>query len=165
MKTKTLTLFLLLILTKSFAQNERKNLFPIEVKRKFLSIKYIYDRQTIENPLALQIPMLQARDTEVNVEFLKFKQQRKVAQIVNFASVGITLYSLFNREKVSNELYWGTFAGTALFSGYLNARSNKHLVKSIVRYNEVVSENKIGLILDKSFQNQVIGGLGFSHSF
>lgn len=165
MKTSTLILFLLLILTKSFAQNERKNLFPIEVKSKFLSIKYIYDRQTIENPLALQIPMLQAQDTEVNVEFLKFKQQRKAVQIVSFASVGITLYSLFNREKVSNELYWGTFAGTALISGYLNVRSNKHLVKSILRYNEVVLENKIGLILDKPFQNQTVIGLGFSHSF
>ena len=165
MKTSTLIFFLLLIFIKSFAQNDRKNLFPIEVKSKFLSIKYIYDRQTIENPLALQIPMLQARDNEVNVEFLKFKQQRKAAQIVNFASVGITLYSLFNREKVSNELYWGTFAVTALISGYLNARSNKHLVKSILRYNEVVSENKIGLILDKSYQNQAIVKLGFSHSF
>jgi hypothetical protein len=165
MKTKILTIFLLLILTKSFAQNERKNLFPIEVKSKFLSIKYIYDRQTIENPLALQIPMLQAQDTEVNVEFLKFKQQRKAVQIVSFASVGITIYSLFNREKVSNELYWGTFAGTALISGYLNARSNKHLVKSILRYNEVVLENKIGLILDKSFQNQAVVGIGFSHNF
>lgn len=165
MKTSILTFFLLLIFTKSFAQTDRKNLFPIEVKRKFLSIKYIYDRQTIENPLALQIPMLQARDTEVNVEFLKFKQQRKAAQIINFATLGVTIYSLFNREKVSNELYWGTFAGTALISGYLNVRSNKHLVKSIIRYNEVISENKIGLILDKSFQNQAVVGFGFSHSF
>ena len=165
MKTKVLTFLLLLIFTKSFAQNDRKNLYPIEVKRKFLSIKFIYDRQTIENPLALQIPMLQARDTEVNVEFLKFKQQRKLAQIVNLATLGVTVYSLFNREKVSNELYWGTFAGTVLISGYLNIKSNKHLVKSIIRYNEVVSENKIGLMLDKSFQNQAVVGLGFSHSF
>ena len=165
MKAKVLTIFLLLILTKSFAQNEPKNLYPIEVKKKFLSIKFIYDRQTIENPLALQIPMLQARDTEVNVEFLKFKQQRKLAQIVNLASLGITFYSLFNREKVSNELYWGTFAGTVLVSGYLNIKSNIHLGKAINRYNEVVSQNKIGLMLDKSFQNQAVVGLGFSHSF
>ncbi len=165
MKTSTLTLFLLLIFTKSFAQNERKNLFPIEVKRKFLSIKYIYDRQTIENPLALQIPMLQARDTEVNVEFLKFKQQRKAVQVMSLISTGFSLYAIFNREKVSSEVYWGTFGGTVLVSAYLNARSNKHLVKSILRYNEVVSENKIGLILDKSFQNQAVVGVSFSHRF
>jgi hypothetical protein len=165
LKTNILTLFLLLILTKSFAQNERKNLYPIEVKKKFLGIKYIYDRQTIENPLALQIPMLQARDTEVNVEFLKFKQQRKAVQIISLVSTGFSLYTIFNREKVSSGVYWGTFGGTVLVSGYLNIRSNQHLAKALVRYNEVVSENKIGLILDKSFQNQAVVGVGFSHSF
>jgi hypothetical protein len=165
LKTKTLTLFLLLIFTKSFAQNERKNLYPIEVKKKFLNIKYIYDRQTIENPLALQIPMLQARDTEVNVEFLKFKQQRKAVQIISLVSTGFSLYTIFNREKVSSEIYWGTFGGTVLVSGYLNIKSNQHLAKALIRYNEVVSENKIGLILDKSFQNQAVVGVGFLHSF
>jgi hypothetical protein len=154
-----------LILTKSFAQNERKNLYPIEVKKKFLGIKYIYDRQTIENPLALQIPMLQARDTEVNVEFLKFKQQRKAVQIISSVSTVFSLYTIFNREKVSSEVYWGTFGGTVLVSGYLNIRSNQHLAKALIRYNEVVSENKIGLIIDKSFQNQAVVGVGFSHSF
>jgi hypothetical protein len=165
MKTNTLTLFLLLIFTKSFAQNERKNLFPIEVKRKFLSIKYIYDRQTIENPLALQIPMLQARDTEVNVEFLKFKQQRKAVQIVSLVSTAFSLYTIFNREKVSSELYWGTFAGTTLISGYLNVKSNQHLAKAINRYNEVISENKIGLVFDKSFDNQPITSISLIHKF
>jgi hypothetical protein len=165
MKKSILTLFLLLIFTKSFAQNDRKNLFPIEVKKKFLGTKFIYDRQTIENPLGLQIPMLQARDAEVNVEFLKFKQQRKAVQIVSLISTGLSLYTIFNREKVSSEVYWGTFGGTVLLSGYLNVRSNQHLAKAINRYNEVVSENKIGLILDKSFQNQAILGVGILHSF
>jgi hypothetical protein len=165
MKKSILTLFLLLIFSKSFAQNDRKNLFQIEVKKKFLGTKFIYDRQTIENPLGLQIPMLQARDTEVNVEFLKFKQQRKAVQIVSLISTGLSLYTIFNREKVSSEVYWGAFAGTALISGYLNIKSNQHLGKAINRYNEVVSENKIGLILDKSFQNQAILGVGILHSF
>lgn len=165
MKKSILTLFLLLIFTKSFAQNERKNLFSIEVKRRFLGTKFIYDRQTIENPLALQIPMLQVRDTQVNVEFLKFKQQRKTVQIVSLASTAFSLYTIFNREKVSSEVYWGTFGGTVLLSGYLNIRSNQHLGKAINRYNEVIAENKIGLILDKSFHNQVVLGVGFSHSF
>ena len=130
-----------------------------------MSIKYIYDRQTIESPLALQIPMLQARDTEVNVEFLKFKQQRKVVQIISLVSTGFSLYTIFNREKVSSEVYWGVFGGTVLISGYLNIKSNRHLGKAITRYNEVISENKIGLIFDKSFDNQAIMGVGISHSF
>jgi hypothetical protein len=40
-----------------------------------------------------------------------------------------------------------------------------HLGKAIRRYNEVVSENKIGLVFDKSFDNQAILGVEISHSF
>ena len=140
-------------------------LFPIEVKQKFLGTKFIYDRQTIENPLGLQIPLLQLRDTEVNVEYLTFKKQRKAVQVVSFISTAFSLYTIFNREKVSNEVYWGTFGGTVLISGYLNIKSNLHLGKAIKRYNEVISENRIGLVFDKSFDNQSILGIGISHSF
>ena len=165
MKIRILLIFLIGFYSKSFAQIDRKMLFPIEVKQKFLGTKFIYDRQTIENPLGLQIPLLQLRDTEVNVEYLTFKKQRKAVQVVSFISTAFSLYTIFNREKVSNEVYWGTFGGTVLISGYLNIKSNLHLGKAIKRYNEVISENKIGLVFDKSFDNQPILSLGISHSF
>lgn len=165
MKIRILLIFLIGFYSKSFAQIDKKLLFPIEVKQKFLGTKFIYDRQTIENPLALQIPLLQLRDTEVNVEYLTFKKQRKTVQIVSLISTGFSLYTIFNREKVSNGVYWGTFGGTVLISGYLNIKSNIHLSKAIKRYNEVVSENRVGLIFDKSFDNQAILGVGISHSF
>ena len=130
-----------------------------------MGTKFIYDRQTIENPLGLQIPLLQLRDTEVNVEYLTFKKQRKAVQVVSFISTAFSLYTIFNREKVSNEVYWGTFGGTVLISGYLNIKSNLHLGKAIKRYNEVISENRVGLVFDKSFDNQSILGIGISHSF
>jgi hypothetical protein len=164
-KIRILLIILIGYYSKSFAQIDRKMLFPIEVKQNFLGTKFIYDRQTIENPLALQIPLLQARDTEVNVAFLTFKKQRKAVQIVSLISTGFSLYTIFNREKVSSEAYWGTFGGTVLISGYLNIKSNQHLGKAIKRYNEVVSENKIGLVFDKSIDNQAILGVGISHSF
>lgn len=165
MKIRTLLIILIGFYSKSFAQIDRKVLFPIEVKQNFWGTKFIYDRQTIENPLGLQIPLLQVRDTKVNVEYLTFKKQRKVVQIVSLISTGFSLYTIFNREKVSNGVYWGTFGGTVLVSGYLNIKSNVHLGKAIKRYNEVISENKIGLVFDKSFDNQAILGLGISHSF
>ena len=165
MKIRILLILLIGFYSKSFAQIDRKILFPIEVKQKFLGTKFIYDRQTIENPLGLQIPLLQARDTEVNVEYLTFKKQRKAIQVVSFVSTVFSLYTIFNREKVSNEVYWGTFGGTVLISGYLNIKSNLHLGKAIKRYNEVISENKVGLVFDKSFDNQSILSLGISHSF
>ena len=165
MKISILFIFLIGFYSKSFAQNDRKTLFPIEVKQSFWGTKFIYDRQTLENPLALQIPLLQLRDTEVNVEYLTFKKQRKTVQIVSLISTGFSLYTIFNREKVSNEAYWGVLGGTVLISGYLNIKSNIHLSKAIKRYNEVVSENRVGLIFDKSFDNQAIFGVGISHSF
>jgi hypothetical protein len=164
-KIRILLIFLIGFYTKSFAQIDRKMLFPIEVKQKFLGTKFIYDRQIIENPLGLQIPLLQLRDTEVNLEYLTFKKQRKTVQILSLVSTGFSLYTIFNREKVSNGVYWGTFGGTVLISGYLNIKSNMHLSKAIKRYNEVVSENKVGLVFDKSFDNQSILGVGISHSF
>jgi hypothetical protein len=164
-KIRILLIFLIGFNSKSFAQIDRKMLFPIEVKQKFLGTKFIYDRQIIENPLGLQIPLLQARDTEVNVEYLTFKKQRKAVQVISLVSTVFSLYTIFNREKVSSEVYWGTLGGTVLLSGYLNIKSNQHLSRAIKRYNEVISENKVGLILDKSFDNQAILCIGISHSF
>ena len=165
MKIRILLIFLIGFYSKSFAQIDRKFLFPIEVKQNILGTKFIYDRQIIENPLGLQIPLLQLRDTEVNFEYLTFKKQRKAVQIVSLISTGFSLYTIFNREKVSSGTYWGVFGGTVLISGYLNVKSNIHLGKAIRKYNEVVSENKIGFIFDKSFDNQAILGVGILHSF
>ena len=165
MKIRILLIFLVGFYAKSFAQIDRKMLFPIEVKQNFLGTKFIYDRQIIENPLGLQIPLLQLRDTEVNVEYLTFKKQRKAVQVISLISTVFSLYTIFNREKVSNGVYWGTFGGTVLISGYLNIKSNQHLSKALRRYNEVISENKIGLVFDKSIDNQVVLGVGILHGF
>lgn len=165
MKIRILIFFLVCFYSQSFGQIEKKALYPIEIKQKIWNTTFIYDRQTIENPLALQIPLLQARDIEVNVEFLTFKKQRKLVQTINLLSAGFSLYTVFNREKVSNGAYWSVLGGTTLLSSYLNFKSNKHLVKAIKRYNEVITDNKLGLVFDKSFNNPVIIGVGFVHSF
>jgi len=164
-RIRILLILLIGCYSKSFAQIDRKVLCPIEVKQNTLGTKFIYDRQIIENPLGLQIPLLQLRDTEVNFEYLTFKKQRKAVQIVSLISTGFSLYTIFNREKVSSETYWGIFGSTVLISGYLNIKSNVHLGKALKRYNEVISENKIGLIFDKSIDNQSILGVGISHRF
>ena len=135
------------------------------MKQKFFGTKFIYDRQIIENPLGLQIPLLQLRDTKVNLEYLTFKKQRKAVQVISLITTGFSLYTIFNREKVSNEIYWGTVGGLGFVSFYLNIKSNLHLSKAIKRYNLVISENKVGLIFDKSFDNQAVLGVGISHNF
>jgi len=96
---------------------------------------------------------------------LTFKKQRKAVQVISLITTGFSLYTIFNREKVSNEIYWGTVAGLGFVSFYLNIKSNLHLSKAIKQYNLVISENKVGLIFDKSFDNQAVLGVGISHNF
>ena len=52
---------------------QEKRLIPIEEVSGVWSRKFMYNRQLIDHPLALQIPLMEAKDPEINVEFLKFK--------------------------------------------------------------------------------------------
>lgn len=150
---------------KTFAQEEKRTLYPIAVKRQLFGVKFIYDRQIIDNASALQIPLLQARDSKVNVEFLTYKQQQRLVKLINIVPAGLSLYTIFNRDKVSSGFYWSTVGGTLLISSYLNVKSNIHLSKAINRYNEVISSNQIGLNIQTTPLQQAVVGIGLKHNF
>lgn len=138
----------------------------IAVERNFWGMKYIYERQTIENPLALQIPLLQMQDPEVSSRFLKFKSQRKAMQWVNIASAGVSLYTIFNRDKVSNNFYWTSLGSALVITTYLNFRSTIHLSKSIARYNQLqLQQSRIGLSINQTSDQTPVIGLGWTQSF
>lgn len=159
-------LFLLLMLaSKSFAQEAKKTLYPIYIKRTFWGVKFLYDRQTLDHASALQIPMLQAQDPKVSVEFLTYQQQQKLVKLINIIPAGVSLYTIFNRDKVSSGFYWTTVGTTLLVSSYLNIKSNTHLSKAINRYNEVISSNQIGLNVQTTVDKQAILGIGLIHNF
>jgi len=165
MKTKILICFLLCIGFKTFAQEEKRTLYPISVKRQLFGVKFIYDRQIIDNASALQIPLLQARDPKVNVEFLTYKQQQKLVKLINIIPAGVSLYTVFNRDKVSSGFYWSTVGTTLLISTYLNVKANMHLSNAINRYNEVIRNNEIGLNVQTTPDRQAIVGVGLKHNF
>jgi hypothetical protein len=138
----------------------------IAVERNFWGMKYIYERQTIENPLALQIPLLQMQDPEVSSRFLKFKSQRKAMQWVNIASAGVSLYTIFNRDKVSNNFYWTSLGSALVITTYLNFRSTVHLSKSIARYNQLqLQQSRIGLSINQTSDQTPVIGLGWKQTF
>ncbi len=138
----------------------------IAVERNFWGMKYIYERQTIENPLALQILLLQMQDPEVSSRFLKFKSQRKAMQWVNIASAGVSLYTIFNRDKVSNNFYWTSLGSALVITTYLNFRSTIHLSKSIARYNQLqLQQSRIGLSINQTSDQTPVIGLGWTQSF
>lgn len=149
-----------------FAQSINTKLQVIQVESKLFGTKYIYEHQTIDNPLALQIPLLQLKDPEVSRAFLRFKQQRKVVQTIGFCSTLFSLYAILNRDKVSNGTYWTVVGTTAVVSGYLNIKSNIHLYKSVERYNNLVGSNQVGIKLEQyPFGKETLVGLAFKHEF
>ncbi|WP_044172303.1 hypothetical protein [Flectobacillus major] len=147
-------------------QGQQKELKFITAEKRFLGVRFIYDRQIINNPLALQIPMLQLRDPEVSREFLMYKSQRQAVQWLSLISAGVSLYTIFNRDKVSDGFYWGTVGGTLLVNSYLNIKSNIHLGRAVNRFNQqVLLQNQIGLSMETLPTQQTVAGLSWRHSF
>ena len=120
-----------------FAQNTPKR-YPIEPTGKLFGAKFIYDRQSIHDPMALQIPILQLQDPEASREFLQFKAMQRTNKVLQLIPAAISIYTIFNREKVSDGFYWTSFGTSILVSGYIGFRANSHLTQSINRYNQVI---------------------------
>lgn len=144
MKIKQLVIFLLSFIPfLCHSQDEVKTkLYPIEQKQSIFDNKYIYKRQIIDSPSALQIPLLEAKDPEISYEFLTFKKQRKTMGWVSGLSTAVALYSFLSKDKVSDGFYWSIVGGTALFNIYLGTVSMKHFNKALDRYNELAKSNQ-----------------------
>ncbi len=154
-----------LISTKLKAQKNRTDLFEIEIKKHIFGTKYIYDRQFSRNPLVLQIPILQAKDSEASFEFIKYKNRRKLAKWIGIIPTGLSIYALFNDVTVSDAVYWSTAGATFLLSTYIDIKANQHLKNSIARYNFVIKSNHLSFEINQINQNQKIVELGYQYQF
>jgi hypothetical protein len=148
------------------AQKERKDLYEIEEHKNIFGTKYIYDRQHTRNPLILQIPILQAKDSEASFEFLKYQNRKKLANILGILPTGLSIYALFNAKGVSDALYWSTAGATFLLSSYIDYKANQHLKNAVARYNFVIKSSHVSFEIEKLNQNHGTSmGVGFAHSF
>ena len=138
-----ISLFFLLIVTSSAWAQERK-LIPIQEVQGFWSRKFVYDRQVIDHPLALQIPLLDAKDPEINVEFLKFKRQRKLSSWLAGFSTVFAFSTYLSKGSISEGFYWSAVGGVALANVYIGTISNRHFNNALKRYNEL-SKAQMGI--------------------
>lgn len=99
--------------------------------------KFIYDRQIIDHPLALQIPLMEARDPEISVEFLKFKRQRKLSNWLSGLSTVLAFSTYLSKGSISDGFYWSAVGGVAIANVYIGTVSNKHFNRALKRYNEL----------------------------
>jgi hypothetical protein len=114
-------------------------LYPIEPTRKVFGPRFVYDRQLISDPAMLQIPILQSKDPEASLAFLKYKQLKQTNRILQLIPAGISIYTLFNRDKISDEFFWISVGSSFVISTVIDLKANKHLARSINRYNQVVT--------------------------
>ena len=127
-------------------QAARESLFQIEQIQQGFTNKFVYKRQVIENPLALQIPLLEAKDPEVSLEFNTFKRQRKLMTWISSAGLAVSFYSLLNPGHVTDGFYLSAIGTAALVNVYVGSVSMRHLKRALKKYNSLAGEEpKISL--------------------
>jgi hypothetical protein len=123
---------------------QEKRLIPIEEVSGVWSRKFMYNRQLIDHPLALQIPLMEAKDPEINVEFLKFKRQRKLSSWLAGFSTVFAFSTYLSKGSISEGFYWSAVGGVALANVYIGTISNRHFNNALKRYNEL-SKTQMGI--------------------
>lgn len=137
--------FSIVVSLSTFAQHDSNtSLAPIETKQSPWGKEFIYKKQLIDDPLMLQIPLLEAKDPEISYEFLTYKNQRKTMRYISGISTLVALYSFIDQNKVSNGFYWSVVGSTVIANIFLGAISNKHLYKALHKYN-TLADRKISL--------------------
>jgi len=123
---------------------QEKRLIPIEEVSGVWSRKFMYNRQLIDHPLALQIPLMEAKDPEINVEFLKFKRQRQLSNWLAGFSTVFAFSTYLSKGSISEGFYWSAVGGVALANVYIGTISNRHFNNALKRYNEL-SKAQMGI--------------------
>lgn len=139
MKIKHLGIILfVLISAQAMAQEaSRERMYPIEQIQQGFRTKYVYKRQVIENPLALQIPLLESKDPEVSLEFHRYKTQRKLINLISGVGLGLSVYSFIRPGEISDGFNLSTIGAAALAKLYLGTISIRHLNRALSRYNQL----------------------------
>lgn len=131
-----------LLSAQVIAQSEENGrLYSIEEIQQGFRKKYVYKRQVIENPLALQIPLLESKDPEVSLEFYRYKSQRRVMNWISSVGLGLSVYSFLKPGKISDGFNLSTIGTAALLNIYLGTVSMRHLNRALFRYNQLAKSN------------------------
>lgn len=120
-------------------QTTEERLYRIDQVQQGFSMKFVYKRQIIDSPLALQIPLLEAKDPEISFEFNKFKQQRKLMTWISSVGLGLSVYSLIKPGQVTEGFYFSTVGTAALVNIYVGTVSMRHFKRALKRYNDLAS--------------------------
>ena len=103
-----------------FGQSEgKKELFPIVETHSGFKKQFVYKRQLIDNPLALQIPLLEAMDPIVSREFLIYKRQQSHIKWISGVTALLSFYTLLKKDAVSDG-FLESSVGICVYTKYRN---------------------------------------------
>lgn len=140
MKSKLL-LFFIILSGPLFGQTElKKELFPIVESQTGFRKQYVYKRQLIDNPLALQIPLLEAHDPFISREFLIYKRQQNHIKWISGITAILSFYTFLRKDDVSDGFYWSVVGGSAVANLYFGSVSVRHFKRALNRYNELAND-------------------------
>lgn len=142
-KIKHLGIILFVLISARVMAQEasRERMYPIEQIQQGFRTKYVYKRQVIENPLALQIPLLESKDPEVSLEFHRYKTQRKLINLISGVGLGLSVYSFIRPGEISDGFNLSTIGAAALAKLYLGTISIRHLNRALSRYNQLAQSS------------------------
>jgi hypothetical protein len=132
----------------------KKEWFPIERSTRGFRTHFVYKRQVLENPLALQIPLMEMQDPEINREFLTYKRQQNHIKWISSGTLALSLYSLMKKDAVSDGFYWSVVGASALANVYFGSVSMRHFNRALSRYNALGNEQKAKISLQISTNGQ-----------
>lgn len=75
----------------------------------------------------------------LNAYFKKYKANKTASAVLNIASFGLSLYSIFDWRRNDKDFNWYTFGGGLLLggvSGYLDAKGNENLRNAALAFDE-----------------------------
>ena len=133
---------------------DKKEWFPIERSSRGVRTHFVYKRQVLENPLALQIPLMEMQDPEINREFLTYKRQQNHIKWISSGTLALSLYSLMKKDAVSDGFYWSVVGASALANVYFGSVSMRHFNRALNRYNALGNEQKTKISLQISTNGQ-----------
>jgi len=165
-KSKLLLFFIVLSGPILGQKESRKELFPIVETQTGFRKQFVYKRQLIDNPLALQIPLLEAQDPFVSREFLIYKSQQNNIKWISGITAILSFYTLLNKNKVSDGFYWTVVGGSAVANLYFGSVSVRHFRRALNRYNELANDgSKMSLKYSPDVQFGPTVGLVWNYKF
>ncbi|WP_020606811.1 hypothetical protein [Spirosoma spitsbergense] len=142
------------------------HLLPIEraYGSSSLGSVYFYGGKKLSSPYSLEIPFFELNDPEVTHHFKAFRTLVTVGRLTALVPLAYILFQ--NNNRYNGGAYWTVYGGSLVTSLTLTIIGNGQVNKAVTRYNDMLSQPRIGLSASPiPMTGQIAVGAGVSLGF